>query len=51
MSGILAALEVEETLALEVFKEGNKKLLEDLENDEVDKNFSKLQLELSYQGW
>ena len=48
MSGILAALEVEETLALEVFKEGNKQLLDDLENHEADKNLSKLKLEAEF---
>ena len=48
MSGILAALEVEETLALEVFKEGNKQLLEELQDDEADKNLSKLKLEAEF---
>ena len=48
MSGILAALEVEESIALEVFKEGNKELLEELQDDENDKNLSRLKLEAEY---
>ena len=45
VSGILAALEVEETLALEVFKAGNQQLLEEMQNDEADKNLSQLKIQ------
>ena len=45
---MLAALEVEETLALEVFKASNQQLLEELQNDEADKNLSQLKMQAEY---